>query len=494
MLTFCHKAFLYTGATNLVAASKEKDRGDVTKSKTTASFSTALQLSGYVGTLLGGVLFIFARQFIGTLTGKGAISEEVLDAALKYVRIRALGMPAAAIIGSAQAGCLGMQDIKSPLYVLGAAAFINLLGDGFLVGLKYPWFGGAAGAAWATILSQYAAVGLFIKWLCTKPKASNKNVNISNAILELTGDNNASGENRRKKFSQAIKSLGEKRPTISLAKKVASVTKKFQRKKPSKAERTQKTFNTRGLLAGKFKGTDLLKLPTSERAKEYAPFVLPVTTTQIGRVSSYLAMSHVVSSTLGTTAMAAQQIIVSLFYCLTPITDSLSLTAQSIIPTISERKPSKARAAALKQSMRNFFKAGSIYGGAMITATLCIPFLSGLFTADPKVALMVTSVVPLLVPFFGVDGILMGAEGLLLGQKDLNFIGRMYASFFFAVPFFMFRVKRAALAGNPAINLTSVWSVFVAYQFVRATAFVGRTLLVQRRSDLEAKRADMKNH
>lgn len=483
-------AFLYTGATNLVAAAQEKDRNDPEKSKTTTSFATALQLSGYVGTALGCVLFIFARQLINTLTGSGSINDEVFSAALKYVRIRALGMPAAAIIGSAQAGCLGMRDIRSPLYVLGAAALINLLGDGFLVGLKYPLFGGAAGAAWATILSQYAAVGLFVKWLCMKPKSSPKSVNISNAILELTGDNNNTGKGRRKHFNQALKSLGKKSSADSLASKVASVTEKLQTKKPVKeeTETEKKTFSTRGLLAGKFKGVDLLKFPSKKRAKEYAPFVVPVTTTQVGRVSSYLAMSHVVSSTLGTAAMAAQQIIVSLFYCLTPITDSLSLTAQSIIPTISERKPSKGRAAALKQSMRNFLKAGGIYGGAMMSAVLCIPFISRFFTADPNVVMLVNSVVPLLVPFFGLDGILMGAEGLLLGQKDLNYIGKMYATFFFAVPYFMFRVKRAALAGNPTIKLTSVWSVFVAYQVARFAAFVARTLLVQRRTDLEVKK------
>jgi len=481
-------AFLYTGATNLVATAQEKDRNDPEKSKTTASFATALQLSGYVGTALGCVLFIFARQLIGTLAGSGSINEEIFSAALKYVRIRAIGMPAAAIIGSAQAGCLGMQDIRSPLYVLGAAALINLLGDGFLVGLKYPWLGGAAGAAWATIISQYAAVGLFVKWLCTKPKSSQKSVNISNAILELTGDDKNRGKGRRKHFKQALKSIGQKSSAVSLASKVASVPDKPQTKKPMKEETEKKTFSSRGLLAGKFKGADLLKFPSKKRVKEYAPFVVPVTTTQVGRVSSYLAMSHVVSSTLGTAAMAAQQIIVSFFYCFTPITDSLSLTAQSIIPTISERKPSKGRAAALKQSMRNFLKAGGIYGGAMMSAVLCIPFTSRFFTADPNVSMLVNSVVPFLVPFFGLDSILMGAEGLLLGQKDLNYIGKMYASFFFAVPFFMFRVKRAALAGNPAIKLTSVWSVLVTYQVARFSALVVRALLVQRRTDLEAKK------
>merc|ERR1712232_1177751 len=115
-------------------------------------------------------------------------------------------------------------------------------------------------------------------------------------------------------------------------------------------------------------------------------------------------MSHVVSSTLGTTAMAAQQVIVSLFYCLAPITDSLSLTAQSIIPSIAEGKPSKRRATALRRSLVNFLKAGGICAGTLVSAVLSIPFLLHFFTSDTSVMKLVNSVVPLLAAHFTCDG------------------------------------------------------------------------------------------
>lgn len=496
---FCLKqAFLYTGATNLVAAAQEKDRGLVGKPKTTSSFGTALQLSTYVGAGLGTILFVFARPLLGTLIGNDGISPEVFNAALKYVRIRALGMPGAAIIGSAQAGCLGMQDIKSPLYVLAAAALINLFGDMFFVGLDHPLIGGAAGAAWATVFSQYAAVAFFVKWLCNKPKdkVPKDVLNLTNNILELTGEEDSEGAGRRNQFNDAIKSFAKSTPAYlpakSLAKKVGSVTQKLRRS-PKKAKipepkRVEET--SRGLLAGKFSGSDLFKFPTKERASEYVPYMLPVTTTQVGRVSSYVAMSHVVSSTLGTYSMAAQQVIVSLFYCLTPIADSLSLTAQSVVPGISEKKPSMAKAMALRNTMKNFFKAGGIFGGAMVSAVLCIPFLSRFFTTDAGVRALVNSVAPLLIGFFSVHGVFMASEGLLLAQKDLNFIGQTYGAFFFAVPYFMLRVKKAGLAGVPGINLTSVWSVFVMYQFVRFVTFMARNIQVQRRNERDGAKAD----
>jgi len=490
-------AFLYTGATNLVAAAREKDRGDDEKPVTTSSLTTVLQLSSYVGSILGLTLFVFARPLLKSLIGNDSINGEVFSAAMKYVRIRALGMPAAAVIGSAQAGCLGMQDIRSPLYVLATAALINLLGDTIFVGMKNPWIGGAAGAAWATVFSQYAAAYFFMKWLCTKPKKKEmKNVNISNAIMELTGHDESQGKGRRRRFNEAIRSFAKSSPHYlpakSLASKVASVTRKLVRPKSPEKVKDADRFSTRGFLEGKFRSTDLLRLPKREEAKKFAPFVLPVTTTQLGRVSAYVAMSHVVSSTLGTAAMAAQQVIVSLFYCLTPIADSLSLTAQSIVPSIAERSPSRGRTHALRESMKNFYKAGGIFGMAMVSAALAIPLLSRFFTTDPGVAALVNSVAPLLVGFFGVHGIFMSSEGLLLAQKDLGFIGKMYACFFFAVPYFMLRVKKAALAGNSAIDLTSVWSVFIIYQFVRFVAFLARTFQIQRRSNLAAEEAEAK--
>ena len=77
-------------------------------------------------------------------------------------------MPAAIVLGTAQSACIGMQDVRSPLYVLLAAAVVNFLGDAALVPLGGP-FGGAAGAALATVAGQYAALVFFGWWWLTVP-------------------------------------------------------------------------------------------------------------------------------------------------------------------------------------------------------------------------------------------------------------------------------------------------------------------------------------
>jgi Na+-driven multidrug efflux pump len=479
---------MYTGTTNLVASAQETDRGTADKPRTTKTLIGAMQLSTFVGAGLGTVLFVFARPLLSAIIGNGDVSPAIFGAAMKYVRIRALGMPAAAIIGSTQAACLGMQDIRSPLYVLAAAAVVNFFGDMLFVSNAHPLLGGAAGAAWATVISQYAGLALFIRWLCNKPEKTPPVMNVSKAILEITGKPSSEGGSRRQQLRDGLQNFNLKRDE---KKRPGGILGKLFRQKTVSGEKPQSkggNVSVRGFLQNKFSSADLVKPPSAEIRKEFAPYLLPVTTTQVGRVSGYVAMSHVVASSLGTTSMAAQQVIVSLFYCLCPIADSLSLTAQSFIPSISEKPVSAERAAALRRTSINFVKAGAIFGVAMMAAVSAIPLLSGFFTSDPIVVSMVNSVVPLLLAFFGVHGVLCGTEGVLLGQKDLGFVGKMYGGYFFAVPYLMLRVKKAALAGSPE-NLTSVWSVFLVYQMFRFVAWLSRVAVIQRRTEIEAKAA-----
>jgi Na+-driven multidrug efflux pump len=458
---------MYTGTTNLMAAARETDRGVEGKPLTTKTLIGSMQISTYIGAGLGTVLFAFARPLLKAIIGNDAINPVVFAAALKYVRIRALGMPAAVIIGSTQAACLGMQDIRSPLYVLLAAAIVNFCGDMLFVGSGHPLIGGAAGAAWATIFSQYAALALFVRWLSNKPEEQSKSrvVNLSKAILEMTGKPKSEG-----------KGLRDSLASLRLPRRVE--------RKPSVKE--EYSFSVRGFLKDKFSMKDLVKFPSKEMRENITPYFVPVTITQVGRVASYLAMSHVVASSLGTVSMAAQQVVVSFFYCLTPVANSLSLTAQSFVPAISEKKASLERAAALRKTSINFMKAGGFFGAAMVSSVCAVPLLSGFFTTDPVVVSLVNSVVPFLLGFFAVHGVTMSVEGLLLGQKDLSFLGKMYACYFFVVPSLMLRVKRAALTGSRVVDLTSLWKVFAGFQMFRVVAWLGRLALLQRSTDTKA--------
>jgi len=503
-------AFLYTGTTNMVATAQEEEVNSVTKPNTAKTLISVLQLSGYVGLLLCIALLLTSKHAILGIMGSEVVDPEVFAAALKYVNIRALGMPAAAIIGSSQAACLGMQDIKSPLYVLAAAAVINFFGDAIFVGSKLSWLGGAAGAAWATVFSQYAALFFFIKWLTVKktltvnrvdssseefpPELQSgsatdaaKRVKVTEKILKITSSSEAAFDSKREKLKSSLKKLhksiqkGDEEKKSTFMSSLSTRLGRMRKKNKNKPSNSEKAFSTRGFLEGRFRGRYLLKLPTKAAVDDFKPYVVPVTMTSVGRVSAYVAMAHVVASSLGTLSMAAQQIITSLFYCLTPVADSLSLTAQSFVPSIYEKRGTPEGADVLWNTTKDFIKAGGIFGLFIATIVSCIPLLGGFFTSDLRVTSLVNSVVPTLAAIFTTHGVVCATEGALLGQKDLSFLGKAYACYFFAVPYLMLRVKNAAIAGKQ-VSVASLWKVFLGYNIFRMCFWVARTKMLANRS------------
>lgn len=424
-------AFMHTGTTNVVASAHEYDRnnnnngdgdgdGDHSHSNVADAFKSSLQLSTYVGIIVGCIIFGFSDVLLRLIIGKNsnvnavAFDPIVYSAALRYIRIRALGMPALAITGTAQAACLGMKDMRSPFIILLMAASINFLGDIILVGNRHSWIGGAAGAAWATVFSQYAALLLFISWLTTTKKV-----------------------------------------TVSTS--------------------TTDTSSTRGLLAGIMsKKRSLFKLPPTSITKTFLQYFIPVTTTSAGKVSAYVAMAHVISSTIGTTAMAAQQIILSFFFCLTPIADSLSLTGQSYIPAFMERTNQSTNninytknANALCKLTFNMMKSSILFSIASLAVVLTMPYTSRFFTSDPAVLSQIRVITPYVAAWFSYHAFTTTAEGILLGRKDLGFLGKSYAIYTIVIPFWYLKIKADALAGKTVANLVSIWKVFILYGFSR---------------------------
>jgi len=512
-------AFMYTATTNLIAAAQAQDQDDgkdADSPRTTLTLVTALKLALVVGSVFGVGLSFFGKTLIQSLIGNDSLDPAVMGAALRYVRIRCLGMPAALVIGTAQSACLGMQDVKSPLYVLLAAAVINFCGDVLLVPNANLWLGGAAGAAWATVFSQYGALFMFWKWMTTRPKEGvhmkkgvklnwkgvagmfgdmkrdsviceedeGNRVDITQGIMELTGTS-AEGTSRRKRFRSF---LGSKKLLKSIRLQSRYESLRAKKNRPSKVKSPPKS---RGFLAdGKLNLRDYLSLSKIDRptAKEFAPFVIPVTTTSIGRISGYIAMSHVASSTLGTFDMAAHQIILSIFCCLTPIVDALSQVAQSFVPSIHGIKAkSQARANALRDTVNNFRKVGSCLGVILVSLVSMIPLISRYFTSDPLVMQRVNGAIPGVALFLIVNGLMCGGEGSLLGQKDLVFLRNSYALFFFTVPAYMLRLKYRALAGLQTVGIGTMWAAFATYNVIRTAIFHVRLAQLQRRTNKEVK-------
>jgi Na+-driven multidrug efflux pump len=401
-------AFMYTATTNLVAAAVREDKDDATtaaaataatkqneqvllqqkRPKTITTVLTAIKLASIVGTFFSILLYTLGPRLLQLLIGTTAASATtasttttiivdpiVYNSALQYVKIRALGMPAMVMIGTAQSACLGMQDVRSPLFVLLAAAVINFMGDVLLVPLKSTTLSGAAGAAWATVASQYAALLFFARWWLIKPNDGN---------------------------------------TATAATTTTTTT-----------TRTS-TTSTRGFLSdSKLTLRSFLSLKNMNTSKvhEFLPFVIPVTTTSVSRISGYIAMSHVASSTLGTIDLAGHQIILSIFGCITPFVDALSQVAQSLVPGVFASNghgqqqhntngwKKKERAIALRQTVTNFRIVGLGAGAVLVGLISCVPFVSQYFTTNKAVLERVHGAIKPVSLFLIVNGLMCAGEG-----------------------------------------------------------------------------------
>jgi len=411
-------SFLYTGTTNSMATSKDsKSREEISE-----ILVGSIRLAALVGAGLSLFLLSSAQRALVPLVGNDTIDPEVLRAAWRYVAIRAFGMPAAAMLGTSQAACLGLQDNQTPFRIIVIAAVLNLVLDVAFVGQKRAWVGGTAGAALATCFSQYFALYLFFR------RFTNNKKNLKT---------NTSGEKGK--------------------------------------------MSTKGILSGRLSLSQFFRVPPKSTVDDFKPFVIPVTTTQIGRCSTYIAMGHVVSSTMTTVSMAAQQIITSIFYALIPIGDSCSLTAQTYLPAIVSCKPSEERTSAMKATMKNIFKVAGMLGIFLSAIGASLPFICPFLTKDLAVIETVRQIVPIMIGILSTHGIFCASEGILLGFRDLKFLGNIYAVFFVTVPMLMLRLKYAAKGGSK-VNLCSVWKIFLGYQAFRILSFLGRVLVLRRQN------------
>jgi putative MATE family efflux protein len=115
-----------------------------------------LWLGAVIGTLLAGVVYLVARPIAGGLGGHGA----VLDAAVTYLRISAVGVPAILITLVGQGHLRGLSDTRTPFRVVIVANVLNLVLEVVLV---YGFHFGVAGSAWGTVVAQVLAAVWFMR-------------------------------------------------------------------------------------------------------------------------------------------------------------------------------------------------------------------------------------------------------------------------------------------------------------------------------------------
>jgi putative MATE family efflux protein len=143
--------FLQWGTTARVAflTGREDRRGAA------ASATQALWLGIALGVVAAVGVAAVARPLASALGGTGAI----LDQAVTYLRISAIGMPAVLVAVVGQGHLRGLSDTKTPFVVVLVANALNV-GLELLFVYKFHW--GIAGSAWGTVIAQLLAAAWFL--------------------------------------------------------------------------------------------------------------------------------------------------------------------------------------------------------------------------------------------------------------------------------------------------------------------------------------------
>ncbi len=121
----------------------------------------ALATAGLLGVA---TLIVLEAAAVPVLALMGATGD-VADAALAYLRIRALAIPAVLVALAGHGAFRGYQDTRTPMVVALGLSTVNLVLDPLLI-FGAGW--GIAGAAWATVVAQWAGAAAFLVLLLGK--------------------------------------------------------------------------------------------------------------------------------------------------------------------------------------------------------------------------------------------------------------------------------------------------------------------------------------
>ena len=143
--------FLVFGTTSTVA--RAVGAGDLIAAGRRVSH--AGQVALVLGIAVGGLLALGATPLLASL---GAV-EELLDPAVVYLRIRAVGVPLLLLAYVGHGAFRGVSDTRTPL---GVVAVANLVNAGLTFWLVFGLGWGIAGAAWATVVAEAITVVAFV--------------------------------------------------------------------------------------------------------------------------------------------------------------------------------------------------------------------------------------------------------------------------------------------------------------------------------------------
>ena len=207
----------------------------------------------------------------------------------------------------------------------------------------------------------------------------------------------------------------------------------------------------------------LIKTPSREELTNLASFAAPMLIALTARV--YMGLSITLSAvTLGTCALAGNQVIESLYWLFCPVGDGFSLCMQAFLPPLLLRGRHLARKL---QKMALWATVGS---GVLVfaSATALPTWAPWLFTTSAPVALVLRKAAPANAASIVAYMIATCTEGMLLARKKLRFLSTMHV--FNSIAFVVF--LKTCVNKLPNCGLHHVWWAVAFFNTARTLEFL----------------------
>jgi len=205
----------------------------------------------------------------------------------------------------------------------------------------------------------------------------------------------------------------------------------------------------------------LFKRPTGAEVRSLIKFAAPMMVAMIARV--YMGLSMTLSAVaLGTTALAANQVIDSLYWLFCPLGEGMSLCMQAFLPKLLLQGRSLAR-----RLQKVTLQAASGLGLFAALSAAALPvFGASLFTTSAPVVATMASSAPSLAFALGAYVLATTTEGMLIARKELRFLATAHVLITATLSLVLQRVVRHA-----GVGLRHIWALFGVCNALRLLAF-----------------------
>jgi Na+-driven multidrug efflux pump len=224
--------------------------------------------------------------------------------------------------------------------------------------------------------------------------------------------------------------------------------------------------------------------------RAFLAFAAPVLTLILGKLAAFGFMTHSAAAVPGQPLpLATHQIILSLFFAVSPFLEVISQTAQTFLPpyfapvkdyvtsmlsqdpkydSTRDDKVKPWMTASMMLSTR-LVRLGLIVATAVSAIASLVPAYFGNFiTSDVNVQVAVKPLAKYLLAGSFLAAPVAVSEGILLARRELKFLASVYLVSTALLPAALIWVKK--IGGN----VQQVWGCFAAFQLFRAFCFVGR--------------------